>query len=410
MAELAQRLRLDLADALARDVELLADFLERMVGVHVDAKAHAQDFRLARRELREHRVSRLTERLHRGLIDRGCHRGVLDEVAELRVLVIADGRLHRDRLLGDLAHLAHLVLGHLHAHGELLGGRLAAHLLQHLPRDAIELVDRLDHVHRNADGARLIGDRAGDGLTNPPRCIRRKFVAAAPLELVHRFHQADIAFLNQVEKLQSAIGIFLGDRNNQPQVGFNQFFFGLLGFRLAAVNECQRALQFGEPDFAGFFNVLSSFWACFSAVSYSFAILSMYLSVCLVLLAIFSSVSSSSSNCTISLMDRTPLRKSSPTAISSLITIGERVIDFITTSCPRSMRLAIVTSPSRVNSGTVPISRRYMRTGSFVFSSEPGVKSRSLLPSSECASSLTTTSWSPASAETSTARAAFAEA
>jgi hypothetical protein len=42
---------------------------------------------------------------------------------------------------------------------------------------------------------------------------------------------------------------------------------------------------------------------------------------------------------------------------------------------PRSMRLAISTSPSRVRRGTVPISRRYMRTGSFVLSSAPGVRS-----------------------------------
>ncbi len=158
------------------------------------------------------------------------------------------------------------------------------------------------------------------------------------------------------------------------------------------------------------FGVFSSFSACFNARSYSFAILSMYFSVCFVLFAIFSSVSSSSSNCTISLIDRAPLRKSSPTAINSLITIGDRVIDFITTSCPRSIRFAMVTSPSRVNSGTVPISRKYMRTGSFVFSSDPGVKSRSLPPSSECASSLTTASRSPASEDTSTARAAFADA
>ena len=44
---------------------------------------------------------------------------------------------------------------------------------------------------------------------------------------------------------------------------------------------------------------------------------------------------------------------------------------------PRSMRLAISTSPSRVSSGTVPISRRYMRTGSLVLSSVPGVRSSS---------------------------------
>ena len=39
--ELTQRLGLDLADALARHIELLADFLEGVVGIHVDAKAHA---------------------------------------------------------------------------------------------------------------------------------------------------------------------------------------------------------------------------------------------------------------------------------------------------------------------------------------------------------------------------------
>ena len=35
-------------------------------------------------------------------------------------------------------------------------------------RGAHQLVDRLDHVHRDADGARLVGDRAGDRLADPP--------------------------------------------------------------------------------------------------------------------------------------------------------------------------------------------------------------------------------------------------
>ena len=39
------------------------------------------------------------------------------------------------------------------------GRGLATHFLEHLARDTIELVDRLNHMHRNADGARLIGDR-----------------------------------------------------------------------------------------------------------------------------------------------------------------------------------------------------------------------------------------------------------
>ena len=40
MLELPQCLRLDLADALARHRELQADFLERLVAIHADAKAH----------------------------------------------------------------------------------------------------------------------------------------------------------------------------------------------------------------------------------------------------------------------------------------------------------------------------------------------------------------------------------
>ena len=64
-------------------------------------------------------------------------------------------------------------------------------------------------------------------------------------------------------------------------------------------------------------------------------------------------------------------------ASNSRITMGDRESAFRTRSCPRSMRLAISTSPSRVSSGTVPISRRYMRTGSLVFSSAPGVRSSS---------------------------------
>src|SRR5690554_994219 len=52
VAQLAQRLGLDLADPLAGDVELLADLLEGVVGVHVDAEAHAQHLGLARSEER----------------------------------------------------------------------------------------------------------------------------------------------------------------------------------------------------------------------------------------------------------------------------------------------------------------------------------------------------------------------
>src|SRR5208283_5594847 len=110
--QFAQGLGLDLADALARDRELLADLLERMVGVHADAKAHAQDALLAWGERGEHPRRRLAQvRLDR-CVDRQDGVLVLDEVAEVRILLVADWRLEADRLLGDLQNLADLFERH----------------------------------------------------------------------------------------------------------------------------------------------------------------------------------------------------------------------------------------------------------------------------------------------------------
>ena len=88
-------------------------------------------------------------------------------------------------------------------------------------------------------------------------------------------------------------------------------------------------------------------------------------------------MTSSSVKIAISRMVRWPAFSCSPISRIFLATVGVREIDLITASLPRSMRLAISTSPSRVSRGTVPISRRYMRTGSLVLSSAPGVRSSS---------------------------------
>lgn len=53
MLELAQGLGLDLADTFTRDVELLADFFKRVVGVHANAETHTQHTFLTRGERRQ---------------------------------------------------------------------------------------------------------------------------------------------------------------------------------------------------------------------------------------------------------------------------------------------------------------------------------------------------------------------
>src|SRR5581483_1905489 len=82
--QFAQRLGLDLADALARHRELLADLLERMVGVHADAEAHAKHALLARGERGEHARRRLAQIRLDGGVDRQHRVLVLDEIAEIR--------------------------------------------------------------------------------------------------------------------------------------------------------------------------------------------------------------------------------------------------------------------------------------------------------------------------------------
>ena len=83
MLQLPQRLRLDLADALARHRELLADFFQRVVGVHADAEAHAQHAFLARRQARQNARGGLAQvGLDRG-IDGEDRVLVLDEIAEV---------------------------------------------------------------------------------------------------------------------------------------------------------------------------------------------------------------------------------------------------------------------------------------------------------------------------------------
>ena len=99
-------------------------------------------------------------------------------------------------------------------------------------------------MHRDTDGARLVGDRAGDRLPDPPGGVGRELVAAAVFELVDRLHQADVAFLDQVEELQAAVGVFLGDGNDEAQVGLHHLLLGLAGFALALLHHVHDLAEF----------------------------------------------------------------------------------------------------------------------------------------------------------------------
>jgi hypothetical protein len=152
---------------------------------------------------------------------------VLDEVAEVAVLLLADRGLQADGLLGDLAGPCgpcSTGISMLSAISSTVGSRPSSCTSMREVRS--ELVDGLDHVDRDADGPRLVGDGAGDGLADPPGGVGRELVPTAVLELVHRLHQADVALLDQVQELKPAVGVLLGDGDHQPEVGLDQLLLG----------------------------------------------------------------------------------------------------------------------------------------------------------------------------------------
>ena len=110
MAQLAQGLGFDLADPLARDVELLADLLERVRLAVDQTKAHAQHLLLPRRQRGQDFLELLAQQGIGGLLRRLRRLVVLDEVAEMAVFLLADGRFERDGLLRNLQDLFDLAL------------------------------------------------------------------------------------------------------------------------------------------------------------------------------------------------------------------------------------------------------------------------------------------------------------
>ena len=154
------------------------------------------------------------------------------------------GRSSEIGCLADLHHPLRLVdrdprrLG-----GDFLDRGLAALGLHELLRDVAQLAHRLDHVDRDADGARLVGDRAGDRLADPPRRVGRELVAAAVLVLLHRLHQARVAFLDQIEEGQAAVAVLLGDRDDETQVAARELALGLFVLGEVQAHLLQTALE-----------------------------------------------------------------------------------------------------------------------------------------------------------------------
>src|SRR5262249_54953185 len=175
---------------------------------------------------------------------------VLEKVTELGVLT--DRRLQRQRLARRLEDEPHLLGRYAGALRELFRSGLASQLVDHRTVDARDAVQRLDHVDRNADRTRMVGDRARDRLADPPRRVRGELEATAVLESVHGLHEADVALLDQVEQAQVASQVPLRHRDDEAKIGLHQLLLGLADLTVAAGDLYQQRLELTtrQPDLA----------------------------------------------------------------------------------------------------------------------------------------------------------------
>ena len=132
----------------------------------------------------------------------------------MAVFAVADRPIEADRIPAHRQYAASFVDRSAGFAGRLFDRRFAAETLQQFSRNIADARHGFDHVHRDANRAALIGDGARDRLTDPPRRVSAKLKTAAIFELIDGPHQASVAFLNEIEKAQAAIAIFLGDRND----------------------------------------------------------------------------------------------------------------------------------------------------------------------------------------------------
>ena len=163
------------------------------------------------------------------------HLIVLDEIAQMAVLLLTDGRFQGNRLLGDLHDLPHPLHRQLHLLCNLL--RSTAPVpgsCRSCSGDPYQLVDGLHHMDRDPDGPGLVRDGPGDGLADPPGGIGTELIALPVIKFFHCLDQSQIPLLDQIQELHAAAHIPFGDADHQTEVGLCQTLLGVLVAQLHA--------------------------------------------------------------------------------------------------------------------------------------------------------------------------------
>src|SRR4051794_27774793 len=149
-AEPCECLAFELPDALARQVELVADRLERP-RLAFEAETQLEDPPLAFWEGVERAPHTLAPQRLLGLLERVGGLAIGEEVAELALVVRADRLVQRHRCVRGTQCLVDVLHRQARSLGELFLRRLATELDLEAARRARQLLLALDDMHRYAD-------------------------------------------------------------------------------------------------------------------------------------------------------------------------------------------------------------------------------------------------------------------
>jgi hypothetical protein len=85
----------------------------------------------------------------------------------------------------------------------------------------MHLLHALDDVDRDANRARLVRYRPGDGLPDPPGRVGRKLEPTLPLELLDGADEPEHPLLDQIEEGETLVPVVLRDRDDQAEVALD---------------------------------------------------------------------------------------------------------------------------------------------------------------------------------------------
>lgn len=149
-----------------------------------------------------------------------------DQVFEGIGVVITDRGIKGDGADGGGAPEADTGGGDPEFLGQFLIGGFAAEQFLQLIGGASHAGDFIDQMDGEPDGFPLVGEGAFDGLFDPPGGVGGELAALGGVEAFDGFHQADVAFVDEVEEGEAVVLVIAGDFDDQAEVGLDHVFAG----------------------------------------------------------------------------------------------------------------------------------------------------------------------------------------